>query len=838
MPSSNGFDPRALGALCHLCPLAGEARPVPPELPPTGKKWLAVLVGEAPGQTEENQGRPFVGRTGIFLESLLRDKRVGLKRENLVLTNAALCRGTTDKDNEKAAQCCAPRLLRELASYPPNLPIVAFGKSATLSILGNRNIMRTRGFIFTAAPIDPSVIKAAIKAAQNPGAKRSAVLRGATLPWRTKLAGRTVLPALHPAFILRSETWKPVLQADLRRISGVVKGQIKPPYDDEAHAQIIRDVPGVRALWRLRDSVSLDLETDGLQPLECKIRTVQISDGRRTFVIFPWKDAMAPGLTRFLLSRKEVVGHNIRCFDEIVLHAHGVDTQHKIAWVDTLIAHHAYASHLRQGLDHVVSVYQNARPWKLLAGKHAGAEEKGGAAVDSMTAEQLISYGAADALLTAKIWQNMQEDLQPEIRVFKYDMRLSAISRDMQIAGIGFDRKRQIELLKAIDTDLVQLTVELRALAKNPNFSPRRIAKDVRHTLFTVLGAPRLRKTPTGEDSTGKLLLESLAPLDTPAGKFARALIRWRVLDKVRGTYVADSDGKKKGIRVNPVTKRIHYNWKPFGTVSGRLSCRLQSAPRYDAKDNAARVRELYIPRSGNRFVYFDVGQAEMRLAAYLSNDPVFIEACEGDIHANNAKKCFLEIAARGWLDGDAKKDPARGKKFRDLAKSVGFAISYFAETDTVFARIASEPEGEGVTYVVVDRMLSALRRAYRVYFAWVHKNFAQVQKCGFMRTPFLGRIRWLGWHPKITEVANFPIQSGLADLMNERTIEICRRLPSGVAPVAQVHDALMLDTPRRHVERVCEIVREVWARPVETPGGKLVFPIDLKVADRWSELG
>lgn len=803
---------------------------MPAELPK--KRALAVFVGEAPGRTEENQGRPFVGRTGVFLESLLRDKRVGLKRENLILTNAALCRGETDEDNEKAAQCCAPRLLRELAGYPNKLPIVALGKSATLSILGNRNIMRTRGFIFEAASIDGATIRAAVKASQKPGAKRAAILRGSTLPERAKLAGRIVLPTLHPAFILRSETWKPVLQADLRRASGVILGKIKRPYDDEGKAEIIRDVGGLRALWGLRDVVSLDLETDGLHPLECKIRTVQISDGKRTYVIFPWKEAMAPNLTRFLVSRKTVAGHNIRCFDEIVLHAHGVDTAHKTIWIDTLIAHHAYASHLRQGLDHVVSVYQNSRPWKLLAGKHAGAEEKGGAAVDSMTAEQLIEYGAADALLTAKIWASMQDDLRPELPVFEHDMKLSAVCRDMQIAGIGFDAKRQKLLSREMQAESDALAVKLRTLSRNPNFSPNRVA-DVRKALFTKLKAPRLHKTAKGEDSTAALTLEALSPLMTPAGEFARDLIRYRVLTKVRSTYVS---GAK--IRVNPKTNRVHYNWKPFGTVSGRLSCRLQSAPRQDPHDNAARVRELYIPSPGNRFVYFDVSQAEMRLAAYLSNDPVFIEACSGDIHANNAKKCFLEIAARGWLDGDAKKDPARGKKFRDLAKNVGFAISYLAETPKVYATIAARPEGEGVSYAVVDRMLSALRRAYRVYFAWVQKNFEKVQECGYMRTPFLGRIRWLGWHPKITEVANFPIQSGLADLMNFRTIEICSRLPQGATPVAQVHDALMLDVPRRHVERVEQIVREVWAKPVDTAGGKLILPIDCKIANRWSELG
>jgi DNA polymerase-1 len=280
---------------------------------------------------------------------------------------------------------------------------------------------------------------------------------------------------------------------------------------------------------------------------------------------------------------------------------------------------------------------------------------------------------------------------------------------------------------------------------------------------------------------------------------------------------------------------RAHYNWKPFGTVSGRFSCRLQSAPRYNPQTPESRVRELYVPKEGHTFVYFDVSQAEMRLAAYLSGDKNFIDACSGDVHANNAKAVFPEVAKRGWLDGDAKKDPAAGKPFRDIAKNLGFAISYCAEAETVYQNLRAN--GFDVSLQAVQLILDKLHAAYRVYYRWVDSNLANVRRCGHMRTPFLGRIRWLGWYPKVTDVANYPIQGGLADIMNERTIELSEHPLFKSRLVAQVHDACTYEIPDADVINARQIIAKCWEKPIDTFGGKLILPIDLKVSNRWSEL-
>lgn len=149
------YDPRAHGAFCHVCPLKGQD--VVPPARATGRLRL-IIVGEGPGRVEERLKVPFVGPTGKFLDTFLESG--SFPREDAWITNSMLCRGESDADNNAAEVCCAPRLLRELAALPKEIPIVALGKSAAKSILGARSIFLARGFVWTAKDIDLSAVRA------------------------------------------------------------------------------------------------------------------------------------------------------------------------------------------------------------------------------------------------------------------------------------------------------------------------------------------------------------------------------------------------------------------------------------------------------------------------------------------------------------------------------------------------------------------------------------------------------------------------------------------------------------------------------------------------------
>ncbi len=499
---------------------------------------------------------------------------------------------------------------------------------------------------------------------------------------------------------------------------------------------------------------------------------------------------------------------------------------HIINWGDTLIAHHAFASHLPQRLDHVASEYTDSAPWKLVHGKRGGIDANPKTLPKDMSAEELTLYNSIDARITALCWQRMQADLEPERHVYEHDMKLAAICREMAWVGINIDTQRQAELSALASRRRAALKGLMRRIVKEPDFAPGKL-DEVRRVLFHKLRGQFMALTASGKPSTANATLEELVGSETRLGRFASALLKWRLVGKVKSTYI-------DWVQVDEKTRRMHYVWKVHGTVSGRLSCRFQSVPRWNPADVSARVREIYIPTKGNEFVYFDVSQAEMRLAAYLSADAAFIAACGKDVHEGNARVVFPEPAAKGWFDGDAKKDPLRGKPYRDIAKNLGFAIAYGAEAEKVFITLRSK--GFNVTYRAVELILARLRSAYKVYYAYVEKNLAAVRACGYMRTPILGRIRWLGWFPKPTEVSNFPVQSALADIMNARMIALAPRLPRGVHLVAQVHDSCVFDTPRKHLGITERLIKEVWDEPVQLAGGPLVLPIDMKRGGRMSE--
>jgi DNA polymerase-1 len=276
----------------------------------------------------------------------------------------------------------------------------------------------------------------------------------------------------------------------------------------------------------------------------------------------------------------------------------------------------------------------------------------------------------------------------------------------------------------------------------------------------------------------------------------------------------------------------------------------LQSCPRAEQlKDKSivleTRVREVYVARPEHKLIYFDLSQAELRFAAYLSGDQSFIAACEsGDVHTATAKLLF---PAEAELIG---RDPKGvGKPFRDVEKNCIFGFIYYAQPDTIFGFVRSK--GLPVQMRDVVSMHDMVRDVFAHYFRYVDRNKQWVDKHGHLRDALSGRISWLGWHAGYPDVANRPIQGGIASLMNVRLPSISSRLPSGSSVVAQIHDAAIMEVPDRHVDSVKALVKTTWEEPVVIPANgwgtsvrvedgarQFVMPIELKVGERWSAFG
>ena len=110
-----------------------------------------VFIGEGPGQNEDLEGRPFVGRAGGLLVNLL--GHIGWTRQDVFITNIVKCRppGNRDPEPDEVA-ACAPYLHRQLEALDPAL-IVTLGRHSMGRFMPGARISQAHG---TTGPADPA----------------------------------------------------------------------------------------------------------------------------------------------------------------------------------------------------------------------------------------------------------------------------------------------------------------------------------------------------------------------------------------------------------------------------------------------------------------------------------------------------------------------------------------------------------------------------------------------------------------------------------------------------------------------------------------------------------
>ena len=140
-----------------------------------------MLVGEGPGADEDAQGRPFVGKAGQLLDKMFLS--IDMRREELYITNVVKCRPPGNRTPEDVeAEACLPILRMQYALIKPKI-VVCLGATATRHVYDHEaRITRVRG------------------------------------QWMEK-NGTLFLPTYHPAALLRDETKKKDVWADLQSIA-------------------------------------------------------------------------------------------------------------------------------------------------------------------------------------------------------------------------------------------------------------------------------------------------------------------------------------------------------------------------------------------------------------------------------------------------------------------------------------------------------------------------------------------------------------------------------------------------------------------------------------------
>lgn len=173
---------------CNACPLHATRTQAVPGYGPVTARIMAV--GEAPGETEDGEGKPFVGAAGQLLTRLLQE--VGLDRRDIYITNTLKCRPPGNRDPEQAeVDACSHFLDEQIAMLQPDV-ILVLGRHALGRLL--------------------------------PGGGTITQLHGQ----RVKRGTRVYVPLYHPAAALYNASLLETLQQDMRLVRG---------YLDEAAAE-------------------------------------------------------------------------------------------------------------------------------------------------------------------------------------------------------------------------------------------------------------------------------------------------------------------------------------------------------------------------------------------------------------------------------------------------------------------------------------------------------------------------------------------------------------------------------------------------------------------------
>jgi DNA polymerase-1 len=245
----------------------------------------------------------------------------------------------------------------------------------------------------------------------------------------------------------------------------------------------------------------------------------------------------------------------------------------------------------------------------------------------------------------------------------------------------------------------------------------------------------------------------------------------------------------------------------------------------------------MYGPPPGRVWVAGDYSQLEARILAILACDHVSLGGfgSGGDVHTEKA----VDLLGRGAVyrtDG-----PPDGAS-RNFAKGFLYGISYGGKAETLKTKLYCPcPRCADKVPPTLDLTRADLSAASQRWFAkhapvlrFREALSDQVRDSACYTNP-LGRKRYVAtpWPRCLTQVYNIPMQSTAADLIN-RALRRCEA--EGLEVVLQMHDELVVECDPEDVPHVARRLRAAMEEPVPEMDGA-VFPVDLKVGDRWDRL-
>ena len=575
-------------------------------------------------------------------------------------------------------------------------------------------------------------------------------------------------------------------------------------------------------------TIAIDTETTGLDYMDTDLVGISLSykPGEAYYIPINHQDdtvnqlklnvvldALKPVLES---SKNKIIGQNIK-FDRNVLAKYGINIS-SIKNDTMMMSYVLDASATRHNLDALSSYYLNYKTstFEDVAGK--GVKQ---ITFDQVPIEEATNYAAEDADITLRLYEELNPKLESVASLKKLndeiEIPLIEVLSEMEQNGAILNSKILSSQSKDLENRIKKLEKKAYEIAGEEfNLGS---TKQLREIFFEKLNYRIIKKTPGGQPSTDeKVLVELAEEYELPG-----VLLEHRTLSKLKSTYTDKLPGQ-----ISETTGKVHTSFHQAVTTTGRLSSsdpNLQNIPI--RTEDGRRIRQAFEPSKGHRFISADYSQIELRIMAHISKDIGLLQAFqEGeDVHSKTASEVFDVAIEEVTAD------------LRRNAKAINFGLIY------------------GISAFGLGKQLGISRNLAAEYMAMYFEKYPGVKKYmestkdfasqnGYVETLFGRRLylRDINASNAIRRQAseraaiNAPVQGTAADIMKIAMIKTHQAIKAENVKaklILQVHDELILDTPKKEIDSVINLLTDsmMGAASLDVP-----LEIDVGVGDNWDQ--
>lgn len=420
------------------------------------------------------------------------------------------------------------------------------------------------------------------------------------------------------------------------------------------------------------DEVNLDTETQGIFNHNNKIVMLQLNWANITYVIDV--RVIDISILNNILNNKLIVGQNLK-FDYKYLKFHGIEINNIY---DTFIAECCITNGLENrelSLDKLALKYTDKILDKSVRNQFSNLNS-------NPFTEQQIIYGIGDVTCLTEIKEKQLAKIK-ELDIVEWinnEFNACLALADIEYNGMGFNPEAWLELSNKATNYVQQYEDELDEFVRKDPKLNKFVKATVQGNLFADIeeGYEHGRdidikwSSPTQMDKVFKALdleLESTGERFLSKYQNQYPIVK-KFIDYKKQAKLVTTYGKDFLKYINPYTNRIHTSfWQVLDT--SRVSSGDKHSPNMQNLPAKVEYRNCFIPRPGFKMVSCDFSGQELRLTAFGSKEPLWVDAFnkEEDLHSNVASMVF-HIPLENVRD---KPEFLRGKSYRDAAKTVNF---------------------------------------------------------------------------------------------------------------------------------------------------------------------